>query len=57
MIEYKVRVHDDGTKCWYLNGERHREDGPACEYADGDKEWHLNGKWLTEKEHQEQTKA
>lgn len=43
MIEYTVRFYDDGTKIWYLNGERHREDGPAVEYANGDKEWYLNG--------------
>jgi hypothetical protein len=27
-----------------LDGKRHREDGPAVEYANGDKEWCLNGK-------------
>ena len=43
MITYKVTV-DDGTRCWYLNGECHREDGPAIERADGGKEWFLNGK-------------
>jgi len=42
MIEYKVKVHENGTKFWYLNGKLHREDGPACEYANGDKEWYLN---------------
>ena len=31
MIEYTVRVEDDGGRDWYLNGERHREDGPAIE--------------------------
>ena len=43
-IEYKVKVYADGTKYWYLNGKRHREDGPAVECADGHKEWYLNGK-------------
>ncbi len=33
----------DGSKEWWLNGERHREDGPAAEYMDGSKEWYLNG--------------
>ena len=28
---------------WYKNGVRHREDGPAIEYADGRKQWYLNG--------------
>ena len=34
----------DGDKEWFLNGERHREDGPAVERENGDKEWYLNGK-------------
>jgi len=28
---------------WFKNGLRHREDGPAVEWADGDKEWYQNG--------------
>ena len=44
MIEYKVKVHTNGTKEWYLNGKRHREDGPAIEYTvSGNKQWHLHG--------------
>ncbi|MDE1834907.1 MAG: hypothetical protein KGH64_06240, partial [Candidatus Micrarchaeota archaeon] len=27
---------------WYLNGQCHRTDGPAVEYANGDKYWCLN---------------
>jgi hypothetical protein len=34
----------DGTKQWLLNGELHREDGPAIEAANGTKHWCLNGK-------------
>ena len=44
MIEYVVKVHDDGDKAWYLNGVLHREDGPAIEYTNGTKAWYLNGK-------------
>ncbi len=44
MIEYTVKVYADGTKEWYKNGLRHREDGPAIEYFNGDKYWYLNGK-------------
>jgi len=44
MIGYTVRVHENGNKCWYLNGKLHREDGPAVEYANGDKDWYLDGK-------------
>ena len=44
MIEYTVQVYNDGAKRWYLNGQYHREDGPACEYANGTKRWYLNGK-------------
>jgi hypothetical protein len=33
---------DGETEMWYLNGELHRVDGPACEYANGYKQWWLN---------------
>ena len=43
MIEYKVKVHSDGTREWFnLNGKRHRVDGPAVEDANGYKSWYLN---------------
>ena len=29
---------------WYLNGRRHRTDGPAVVLASGSKGWYLNGK-------------
>jgi hypothetical protein len=35
---------------WYINGKRHREDGPAFERANGDKAWYINGEKLTEEE-------
>ena len=38
------KIDPDGSKHWYLNGLRHREDGPAIEYTDGTKYWYLNGK-------------
>ena len=50
MIEYTVRVHDNGDKKWYLNGKLHREHGPAIERVDGYKEWVLKGERLTEEE-------
>jgi len=40
----KAENYGAGHKFWYLNGELHREDGPAVEWASGDKFWHLNGK-------------
>ena len=44
MQTYTVEVQDNGTKCWYLNGKLHREDGPAVEWSDGTKRWYRNGK-------------
>ena len=44
MIEYTVKVQDNGDRCWYLNGELHREDGPAIEYPNSMRCWYLNGK-------------
>ena len=29
MITYQVKVYENGSQDWYLNGKRHREDGPA----------------------------
>jgi len=37
-------IDKDGSKSWWLNGERHRVDGPAVEWAYGTKAWYLNGK-------------
>ena len=43
-------IESDGSKRWWLNGQRHREDGPAIETAYGDKEWWLNGQKFNEEE-------
>ena len=44
MSKPECKVSADGSKWWYLNGNLHREGGPAVEYANGDKCWYLNGK-------------
>jgi hypothetical protein len=44
MIEYTVKVYENGDQEWYLNGKLHREDGPAVIWASGRQVWHLNGK-------------
>jgi len=44
MIEYVVKVYNDGSREWHLNGKLHREDGPAIEYGNGGKVWYLDGK-------------
>ena len=51
MIEYTVKVYGNGDKYWYINGKRHREDGPAYEGANGTKYWYLSGVKCTEEEH------
>jgi len=43
-MKSECKIDAYGIKRWYLNGKRHREDGPACEYASGSKCWKLNGK-------------
>ena len=55
--EYTVRVYDDGSKHWYLNGKCHREDGPAIEDANGHKAWYINGKQLTKEEFNNRNKS
>ena len=44
MNKPECTTHYNGNKVWYLNGKRHREDGPAYEGTNGDKKWYLNGK-------------
>lgn len=37
-------IDDDGDKFWRdKNGEFHREDGPAIEFANGDVKWYRHG--------------
>jgi hypothetical protein len=38
------KIDSTGTKYWRLNGNLHREDGPAIEWVGGNKSWYLNGK-------------
>jgi hypothetical protein len=42
--KYQSGIDADGNKYWYLNGKRHRTDGPAVVGAHGAKCWYLNGK-------------
>jgi hypothetical protein len=41
---------EDGTKTYWVKGERHRLDGPAVEYADGGKEWWYRGEYVSSNE-------
>jgi hypothetical protein len=44
MNKQSILVFDkDGNKWWLLNGEFHREDGPAVEWVSGYKAWCING--------------
>ena len=36
-------LENDYIKIWYINGNKHREDGHAVEWSDGDKWWYING--------------
>lgn len=36
------RVELDNRTVWFLNDQRHREDGPAIEFHSGTQEWFLN---------------
>ena len=44
MSQPEMTVSSDGSKLWILNGDYHREDGPAVERSKGSKFWYLNGK-------------
>jgi len=34
----------NGDKFWYLDGNVHREGGPAIEWSNGNKSWYFNGR-------------
>jgi len=38
-----MSVRSNGNREWFVNGLRHREDGPAIEFADGRRYWYING--------------
>ena len=44
MDKYTTEKDSLGTKRWYKNGKKHREDGPAVEYYSGTKYWYREGK-------------
>jgi hypothetical protein len=45
MQTYTVTVDEFGTTFWFNSqGQLHRENGPAIEYADGSRVWCQNGK-------------
>ena len=43
LLGYEVEADED-LVTWFLNGQVHREDGPAVTYRDGTQVWYLNGK-------------
>jgi hypothetical protein len=44
MSQPSLYIDHYGNKRWFLNGNYHREDGPAIKFKDGKKCWFLNGK-------------
>jgi hypothetical protein len=43
-MEPTLKTYPNGTQEWRLNGNRHREDGPAIIRPDGTQVWYLNDK-------------
>jgi len=52
---YTIHVDVFGNREWWRNGQLHREDGPAIEYASGNRYWYLNDRLMTEEEHRKLT--
>ena len=42
-VDGKNKIYEIYEKSWYLNGEPHREDGPAFQHMNGDKWWYYKG--------------
>ena len=47
IIEYRL----NGSKAWYVNGECHREDGPAVIWNNGSMACYINGEYNTEEDY------
>lgn len=46
-INGPAKVWDDGSEEWYINGDCHRTDGPACTYPDnGEQRWYIRDQWI-----------
>lgn len=45
-VDGPALINGWGDKFYYINGQPHRENGPACEYASGSKVWFYKGKYL-----------
>ncbi len=54
-IKPKLVLTDYGTYIWLVNGELHREDGPAVTLSDGTELWCLNNKYITYEEWEAKT--
>tara|TARA_B110000503_G_C7114828_1_gene399881 strand:+ start:944 stop:1201 length:258 start_codon:yes stop_codon:yes gene_type:complete len=52
-LDNKVMAHSKTYSVLWLTGVRHRDDGPAVEYANGNKEWYYHGKHISCKDNQE----
>ena len=37
-------IDENGDVFWTLNGQDHRDDGPAIEFSNGSKQWWVHGK-------------
>ena len=56
-FSFLVRIiNSDNDIAWWVNGKRHRLDGPAIEWANGGKSWWINGNFYSEKEWKKQLK-
>jgi len=42
-LAHKSWIRSSPANAWYLDGELHREDGPAVEMYNGTKIWYRNG--------------
>ena len=47
------RLNSMGSIYWFVNGELHRLDGPAIEYANGTKAWWVNGNMVNKSDYPE----
>lgn len=52
-INFTGIVRLESGIAYYLNGQKHRLDGPALDYEDGYGDWYYHGQWIDVKSQEE----
>lgn len=52
-----ITYPEDGTKCYFWHGKRHRTNGPAVEFVSGDGKYFIGGVEMTKEAYEARDKS